>query len=201
MDLPETSILNFFNKVLISLSELTPIGDSCSIDSLIKQCRSVVFGGQRGEYESVLDHCEYIGLVKIKHKEVVISILGERFLSANRERYFEINEAQKQLITEKIIFSGAWSHHARELFNYFSLNQVTETYELSLVDTALLKNQITSIHFFKYLGILQEQKFVIRVEKKYSELVYQLTADGKAISEQQLEKILMENRKLGAKAE
>ena len=35
MDLPETSMLNFFNKVLISLSELTPVGDSCAIDSLI----------------------------------------------------------------------------------------------------------------------------------------------------------------------
>ena len=201
MELPETSILNFFNKVLISLSELTPIGDSCSIDSLIKQCRSVVFGGQRGEYESVLDHCKYIGLVKIKNKEVVISTLGEKFLSANRERYFEINESQKQLIAERVIFLGAWSHHARELFNSFSLNQVTETYELSTVDTPLSKNQITSIHFFRYLGILHEEKSVIKIEKRYSELVYQLTADGKAISEQQLEKILMENRRLGAKAE
>ena len=201
MDLPETSILNFFNKVLISLSELTPTGGSCSIDSLIRQCRSVVFGGQRGEYESVLDHCKYIGLFKIKNKEVVVSTLGEKFLSANRERYFEINEAQKQLITERVIFLGAWSNHARELFNSFSLNQVTETYELSTVDTLLSKNQITSIHFFKHLGILHEERLVIKIEKKYSELVYQLTANGKAISEQQLEKILMENRRLGAKAE
>ena len=122
-------------------------------------------------------------------------------MNANRERYFEINESQKQLISERIVFLGAWSHHARELFNSFSLNQITETYEASILDTSLSKNQNASIHFFTYLGILQEDKFVIKVEKKYSELVYQLTADGKAISEQQLEKILMENRKLGAKAE
>jgi len=201
MDLPETSMLNFFNKVLISLSELTPVGDSCAIDSLINQCKSTVFGGRRGEYDSVLSHCEYTGLVKIKNKKVIISTLGQKFLNANRERYFEINESQKQLISERIVFLGAWSHHARELFNSFSLNQITETYEASILDTSLSKNQNASIHFFTYLGILQEDKFVIKVEKKYSELVYQLTADGKAISEQQLEKILMENRKLGAKAE
>src|SRR3989338_8403972 len=137
MDLPETNILNFFNKVLISLLELTPAGGSCSIDSLINQCK-------------------YTGLVKIVNKNITISSLGQKFLNANRERYFEINEAQKQLITERIIFLGVWSHYARELFNSFSLNQVTETYELSIVDISLSKNQNASIHFFKYLGILQE---------------------------------------------
>ncbi len=201
MDLPETTMLNFFNKVLISLSELTPDGDSCPTDSLINQCKSVVFGGERGEYDSVLNYCKYAGLVQIKGKNVTISTLGQKFLNANKERYFEINEAQKQLVTERIIFLGPWSNHARELFNSFSLNQLTEAYELSMGDSSLSKNQSASIHFFKHLGILQEGKFVIQVEKKYSELVYQLTADGKVMSEQQLEKILMENRKLGARAE
>lgn len=202
MELPEeTSMLNFFNKVLISLSELTPDGGSCSVESLINQCKSVVFGGQRGEYDSVLNHCKHCGLVQIKNKNITISTLGQKFLNANRARYFEITEAQKQLISERIIFKGAWSHHARDLFDYFSLNQTTATYELSINDTLLSKNQNATIHFFKYLGILQEREFVIRVDKKYSQMVYELTADAKAITEQQLEKILMENRRLGAQAE
>ena len=58
-----------------------------------------------------------------------------------------------------------------------------------------------TVHFFKYLGILQEENFLIQVHKRYSQLVYELTADSKAISEQQLEQLLMENRKLGAQAE
>lgn len=201
MDLPETRMLNFFNKVLISLSELSPTGDSCSVESLISQCKSVVFGGQRGEYDSVLSHCKHCGLLQIKNRNVTISALGLKFLSANRERYFEINEAQKQLISERIIFRGAWNNHARELFDHFSLNQASAVYELSIVDSSLPKNLNATIHFFKYLGILQEGEFVIQVVRKYSELVYLLTADSKAITEQQLEKILMENRKLGAQAE
>jgi hypothetical protein len=48
---------------------------------------------------------------------------------------------------------------------------------------------------------LQEENFLIQVHKRYSQLVYELTADSKAISEQQLEQLLMENRKLGAQAE
>jgi len=201
MELPETSMLNFFNKVLISLSELTPDGDSCSVDSLITHCKSFALGGVRGEYESVLNHCRVGGLISIKGKNVSLSTLGNKFLSANREKYFEITESQKQIIAERIVFKGAWSNHARELFEYFSANTQTTLYELSTVETSLPQNQNVTVHFFKYLGILQEENSLIQVHKRYSQLVYELTADSKAISEQQLEQLLMENRKLGVQAE
>lgn len=201
MNLPETNMLNFFNKVLISLADLTPQGDACSLDSLITQCQSIVFGGVRGEYESVISHCKFCGLVAVKNSNVMLSTLGHRFLSANRERFFEVTEAQKQIIAERIIFKGPWNHHARDLFEYFTANQTTATYELSTLETALPVEQNTIVHFFKYIGILKEDNFILRVEKRYTTLVYELTADGKALTEQQLEKILMENRKLGAQAE
>jgi len=180
MELPETSMLNFFNKVLISLAELTPEGDSCSVDSLITHCKSFALGGVRGEYESVLNHCRFSGLISVKGKNVSLSTLGNKFLSANREKYFEITESQKQI---------------------FAANTQTTLYELSTVETSLPQNQNVTVHFFKYLGILQEENFLIQVHKRYSQLVYELTADSKAISEQQLEQLLMENRKLGAQAE
>ena len=201
MDLPETNMLNFFNKVLISLADLTPSEDSCSIESLIVQCKSVVFGGVRGEYETILNHCKFCGLISTKNTNVSLSMLGHRFLSANREKYFEINEAQKQIISERIVFKGAWSMHARSLFEFFSVNQATAIYELSTIDTSIPIALNATVHLFKYLGILRDGEFVIQVDKKYSELVYQLTADSKAITEQQLEKMLIENNKLGAKAE
>ncbi len=201
MELPETSMLNFFNKVLISLADLTPDNDSCSVNSLITHCKSFSLGGVRGEYESILNHCKFCGLISYKGKNVTLSVLGHKFLSANREKYFEITESQKQMLTEKIIFKGAWSIHARELFGYFSANPQTLLYELSTVDTSLPTSQNTAVHFFKYLGILQEDNTLIKVDGKYSQLVYELTADSKAISEHQLEQLLMENRKLGAKAE
>ncbi|MBS1765169.1 MAG: DUF3883 domain-containing protein [Bacteroidetes bacterium] len=201
MELPETSMLNFFNKVLISLAELTPDGDSCSVDSLITHCKSFALGGVRGEYESVLNHCKVGGLISIKGKNVSLSTLGNKFLTANREKYFEITESQKQIIAERIVFKGAWSNHARELFEHFSANTQTTLYELSTVETSLPQNQNVTVHFFKYLGILQEENSLILVHKRYSQLVYELTADSKAISEQQLEQLLMENRKLGAQAE
>lgn len=201
MELPETNMLNFFNKVLISLAELTPEGDSCSVDTLITHCKSFALGGVRGEYESVLNHCRFSGLISVKGKNVLLSTLGHKFLSANREKYFEITEAQKQIIAERIVFRGAWSNHARELFAHFSANTQTTLYELSTVETSLPQTQNVSVHFFKYLGILQEEKSLIQVHKRYSQFVYELTADSKAISEQQLEQLLMENRKLGAQAE
>lgn len=199
-NLPETTVLNFFNKVLISLSDLASTED-CSIDSLIKQCKSIASGGQIGDYELILNYCKTCGLIQIRNNLVTISVLGQKFLDANRERYFEINEAQKQLIIEKIIFKGTLNHFARELFEFFSLNQNTYRYEISTNENLLSDSHDRTIHFFKYLGILTSNDFIVQVEKKYSELVYELMADSKGISEQQLEKSLIENRKLGAQAE
>lgn len=201
MKLPETTMLNFFNRMLISLLELTADGSNCSVESLIKQCKSAVFGGQRIEYLSVLEHCKFCGLVQIKEDFISLSVLGQNFLDANTNHYFELTEAQKQLIVERIVFKGVWNQYARSLFSNFSLNQLLGTYEISTDEISLDKEQNITIHFFKYLGLLKDVKSIIQVEKQYSELVYQLTADSKILSEQQLEKILMENRKLGAQAE
>jgi len=201
MDLPDSGMLNFFNKVLIALSDLTPDGSPCSIESLIDQCGIVSFGGQRAEYSSVIDHCHHCGLLQLKNKHVRMSTLGQKFLDANRDRYFEITEAQKQLIVERILFKGAWHSRARELFLLFSFNQTKSKYELSTIDNILTKANLATVHFLKSLGVIEELEYIIQVETKYSELVYVLTADSKTITEQQLEKIWMENRKLGAQAE
>jgi len=201
MNLPETNLLNFFNKVLIAFEDLSPDGTDCFVDSLIDHCKSVAFGGIRGEYESILDHCKYCGLISVRNNKINLSTLGHRFLKANSERYFEITEAQKQLIAERIVFKGAWSQNARELFEHFNVNHSNFIYEYSTIDTVLPVNQNSTIHLFKFLGIINEDEFIIKVDKKYSGLVYELIADRKVLSEQQLEKILLENRKLGVQAE
>ena len=201
MNLPEPSMLNYFNVILTCLLDLSDDGNSCPVESLLIQCKSVTFGGQINIYDSALEYCKGCGLIKIHGHTATISYLGQQFLDANRERYFEINESQKRLVAERIVFRGAWNHHARELFALFSINQTLAIYELSIIETITSTNQNSTIHFFKYLGILHENKFTIQVDKKYSGLVYQLTVDSKAISEQQLEKILLENRKLGTLAE
>ncbi|HEY5327219.1 MAG TPA: DUF3883 domain-containing protein [Mucilaginibacter sp.] len=201
MDLPDVSTLNLFNKVLISLTDLCSDGNPCSLPSLITQCKSVAFGGHIVDYDIILNHCKNCGLIQIKKNQAVVTVLGQKFLDANRNKYFEITEAQKEIVAERIVFKGSLNTYARELFEFFSPNFETATYEVSVIDTVLPVKQNSSIHFFKHLGIIHEEDHFIHVNKKYSELVYQLTADSKAISEEQLEKILMENRKLGAQAE
>lgn len=201
MDLPDTSTINFFNKVLISLEALCPDGDFCSVTTLVNQCRSIVTGARRADYHIVLEQCREAGLVQVKGARARISSLGVKFLSANNERYFEITEAQKQLVAERIVFKGRWNHKSRELFDYFLLDQKSEQYEFSKIDESLPTSLIEMVQLFKHLGILDESEFVIIVKRAYSQLVYELTADSKALAELELERILAENRKLGAKAE
>lgn len=201
MNLPEIGLLNYFNQVLISLSDLCPNDESCTLKSLVSQCESIAMGGQVVDYNEVLTHCNNGGLIQVKKELVCVSLLGKKFLDSNRERFFELTDAQKNLMAERMIFKGSWNTYARNLFKIFNPNFNTETYECSILDSPFPIEFNATIHLFKFLGILRIEDPLIIVEKKYSELVYQLTADGKAISEHQLEKILMENRKLGTKAE
>ena len=194
-------MLNFFNKVLISLDELTSNGNECDKESLISHCKSFVSGGILGDYETIIEQCRYCGLLTIPHLKISITLLGDRFLRANSEKYFEFTNAQKQVMIERVVFNGSWTHYARELFEIFFINLTSEKYECSLNEPRLTKHLLSVVHFFKYLGLLHFNESVITVDDKYSELVYHMMADRKAVSEQQLEKMLMENRKLGAKAE
>ena len=201
MDLPETTMLNFFNKVLLSLTELTLIDNRCAIDKLIELCKSKVFGGTLGDYEAAISKCKEAGLITIKDKDVAISTLGLKFLNANKMRYFEITEAQKHIIIERIVFKGSWSNHARELFEHFSANPITAVYEASIIEDAFTNELEFAVNLFTFIGILENDNGIVKVNKKYSQLVYELTADSKAIAEQQMEQLIMENRKLGNQAE
>lgn len=201
MELPDATTLNVFNKVLLSLVELCPDGEFCSTHTLIEQCRSIAHGGQIIEYPPVLDACKTAGLIQIKSSRVRISSLGQKLLSANTNRFFEITEGQKQIIAERIVFRGAWSQPARDLFEFFDLNTESETYEFAKSDSEIPRNLAKATQLFKHLGILLEEEFIISVSQKYSQRVYELTADAKALSEIALERILVENRKLGVQGE
>jgi len=201
MDLPDAVTLNIFNKVLLSLVELCPDGEFCSSRTLIAQCRSVAHGGQIVEYPSLLNECKIAGLIQIKSSRIRLSSLGQKLLSANKQRFFEVTEGQKQIIAERIVFRGAWSPAARALFEFFEVNPNSECYELSKIDSEIPRALAKATQLFKHLGILHEEEFKILVNRRYSQLVYELTADAKALSELELERILVENRKLGAQGE
>lgn len=201
MELPDSSLLNFFNKLLISLEDLRPDGDFCSVRTLTKHCRSVALGGQRADYDAVISHCRFAGLLHVHSSKVRISSLGKRFLTANPKNFFEITESQKHLLVERIVFKGSWSIIARELLSFFSLNQTLETYEFSKVDRSLPSDMTSAAHLLKHLGVLFENEDAIQVDKHYAQLVYELMMDSRTLTELELERILAENRKLGVKAE
>lgn len=198
---PHPSLLNEFNKVLISLKELTASDKSCSKSSLMNHCASLTFGGQVINYEDILEICDALKIIDIKGEKVAISSLGNKLLSANRERYYEITEAQKVFIADKIIFRGVLVNHARNFFKFFKPNFEKSTYQYSLSENPIPRKFEQTLQLLKFLKIVYEFNDLLIVHREYVESVYAITADGKAITEQELEQILIENRRLGAQGE
>ncbi len=198
---PNPTLLNDFNRVLISLEELTTSDKYCSKNSLISHCASLTFGGQIINYSDVLEICNDLKIIDLKEEYVAVSSLGNRLLSANREKFYEITEAQKVLIADKIIFKGVLVNHARSFFRFFKPNFEASTYQYSLSENPIPRKFEQTLQLLKFLKIVYESADLLIVYKEYVESVYAITADGKAISEQELEQILIENRRLGAQAE
>jgi hypothetical protein len=199
--IPTPSLLNEFNRVLISLEELSEKNSPCLIQSLINHCTSLTFAGQILNYEVIVNHCNDYKIIQIKNNEVSISSLGHRLLTGNREKYYEITEAQKVFIAEKIVFKGVLINFARDFFHFFEPNFETGTYQYSIIENPIPLKYQPTVHLFKFLNIIVESNNYLIVKRDYVEAVYQITADGKALSEQRLEQILMENRKLGSQGE
>lgn len=201
ISVPSPAALNEFNRVLISLDELTLKEKFCSRNSLVKHCASLTFRGQINDYEKILEFCDDLKIIDIKEEMVAISSLGSKLLSANREKYYEITDAQKVFIADKIVFKGVLVNHARSFFRLFKPNFELSTYQYSLSENSIPVKFEQTLQLLIFLKILIENKELLVVNNEYVELVYSIMADGKALSEQQLEQILIENRKLGAQAE
>jgi hypothetical protein len=161
----------------------------------------LTFAGQILNYEVIINHCNAYKIIQIKNDEVSLSSLGHKLLTGNREKYYEITDAQKVFIAEKIIFKGVLINFARDFFYFFEPNFDTATYQYSITENPIPLKYQPTVHLFKFLNIIVETNKYLIVRKEYVEAVYQITADGKALSEQRLEQILMENRKLGAQGE
>lgn len=201
MDLPETGTLNLFNKLLISLSDLGGEQEYCATSSIVRQCRSVVFGGEIVDYPNLFAIATHSGLITVKGNAAKTSPLGQKFLRANPERFFEITPGQKNLLAERVVFGGGWVPVAKKFFEIFSPHPGGKTYEFAKAEADVPRKLARALQLFKALGIVTETKQSIRVTESYASFVYGLFANRKAMSELELEQILIENRKLGVEAE
>lgn len=201
MDLPNSTDLNEFNRVLMVVAELSGQNQACSVDSIITVCSSFTLGGHVVDHAKMLKLCSYAGLLSVKKGQAMLTELGREFLNRNPDFWYELTDAQKHLLAEQVILTGPWQSRARDLFLSFSPNYSDITYELGLVDNPPLLRHNATIHLLKVLGVLRGTEGKLRVTPLFVAHVNKLLADRHGMTEGRLDQMLQANRKLSAQAE
>lgn len=190
-----------FNRMLLATSALTDKDTGCSINSLITLCSSLALGGKSSNHMRTLELCNSVGFLKVRRGKIFLTDFGKEFLKFNPESYYEITEKQKEFIIQKLIFGEYGRTFTRALFLNFRPNFSIVTYEINLVDT-LLSNKFNRIlYLLKTLVVLDEADGKLIVTPKYVSRVRALLTKGKIASEDELDKALQAERKLGIQAE
>jgi hypothetical protein len=192
--LPSLQELNELNRILLIVHELRDKNNECSIKSVIKYSSSITFGGRYFDHFQTLRLCTQSNFVSVSKNMIKLNELGFQFLKLNPDQFYEITTQQKDFVSKELIFNGLWMSKARDLFLSFNLNYILGTYDLSLFDDFLPKRLNPIINLLKQLNIIVIEDNKIIVVSKYVPYVNNLLSEKKSLSQDDLEKILQENR-------
>ncbi|MBM9590154.1 DUF3883 domain-containing protein [Leptospira sp. 201903075] len=170
------------------------------MSSLIEHCQSISIGWIV-DYEEIILYCQNGRLLTIIDNIVSLTNLGQQFVYANKEEYLELTNEQKNIIVEQIVFNGSWEHESRIFFSSFKVNLNLGTYELSFEENPLQARFNKILKVFIFLEIVEINQFYVRVFPKFSLTISNLISRDKTITEEELENILSEKKRLGSAAE
>jgi len=193
--------LNEFNRILISVKKLSDKDNKCRKQDVINYCSSIIFGGSQANHRKNIELCNKSELLKTKNNILQLTILGEEFITLNKNSQYEVTKEQEEFISKRIIFEGPWKHQIKSLLDNFSPNYSKLTYELSLIDNPLPKSFYATIYLLKRLNILNEEEGIYFVNPKYVVLVKELTLEKDGLSEDKLEESLKQSKKISILAE
>jgi len=201
MKLLQTAEVDELNRVLIAVSELEVQGQGCSVEAVLVLCSSLALGGRPVDHRKTLQQCSFAGFLSVSKGTATLTETGKEFLKLNPASSYELTDAQKQFVAERMILLGPWHSQARDLFLNFSPNYSKVTYEFVTFDNPLPLRYRSAVHLLLKLGVLLEVDDVLTVAPEYVASVRQLLSNRHGTTEEDLAEALQENRKLSAQAE
>jgi hypothetical protein len=201
MRLPTSTDLVNFNYLMIVIYTLSVDG-WCSIKAVHETCAQRTFNAQIIDYRKIIEVLEYCDLLVTKRGKVSITDKGSEFVRLNEHSFLELNPKQKYFLAENCMFYGRYKSQAKRIFNTFvsDHNEMTYKYNWSDKYEVPINDKIT-LHVFEYLGIVIRREAAFAVDPKYLKHVREIRAETRGITQEELERSLDTNRKLGFKAE
>ncbi len=137
--------LRELNRILSVTMELNLVADDILPASIILACQQSVYFGGFPDHQDVLDTALEIGfLLRRSNSSLIVSDLGEQFLSLNPERYYELQTPQLPFLFALLISEGPLHADSAQLASLFQEDRVSGSLFLRAEQLRSLPNPLAA---------------------------------------------------------
>lgn len=143
------------NRVLIAIQELS-VDDYAKKNDVLNECKQVVLGGKIPNHEETISFSISSGMIIELENSLKMSLLGKKFLKANLEGIWDLNEEQNKILIENCFLEGFLKDTTIEILKQFFPDNKRQTFVLSKSDEGFILGNPKFIRSLFQIGLLQE---------------------------------------------
>lgn len=194
--------INEINRVLLAVSQLAIDSDKgVPYKNVVGYCNEMVIGGNFPNHDDTIDFCKQIKLIRQEGNRVTITSLGNKLLSLNKKKGYDLTQKQKTFLVDNCFLSGALVDKVRGIISQFSSDYEKGVFYWSRVDDLPLKDNMNILQILIQIGILVERKDAILVSPRYSIVADRIVQNARSLTPEELVERLDNQQKLGRIAE
>lgn len=189
------------NRVVIAVRELVDLDGWAEMESVLRQCSSVVIEGKLPDHEQSIDFAISVGLLSRDGTKLMLTSQGQAFHDLNPDGYYEPTSDQERLLIRVCFMDGRFRRETRALLSGFSPAFEEGTFRWSPVDSPRLEAPPWLVDHLAQLRLVVPWRDGLEVSREYVDTVATFLGEGKGWSEDALEEFLRERREIGELAE
>lgn len=191
------------NKLVLALMRLSSDKNTVMQDILFKDLSRVYITWETSGYDTVLDFCDMLGLVKCNGAHVTLTKSGilysELYSSDNGVPNLDLNMRQRKALMSMMIDSDKIMAKIRRFIGGLCIDFASVPKSWFAKSTEYCLRDI--IEFMKDIGFVYHDGKILRIHHGMSRIVSMIKNDRKTMTEEELMTVLQINKETGACAE
>jgi len=189
------------NRILLAINEIGLKDASAKKNAMLFECKNIVLGGKISNHEDTIDFCISCKIIEEDGNVIKLTNLGKELCKLNSEKNWELNNQQKKILIENCFLDGCYKQKTIDFLKQFYSDNKRQTFVFSYKNGTPLYGNFTDIKLLKQVGLILEEKDFLLVNPEYSEYVSYLKNSKSKMTDEELERKLKKDKKIGKIAE
>ena len=159
--------LREINRVLLAINDLS-VNDLAKKDDVINECKKVVLGGKIPNHDDTVNFCISTGITFESNGLLKHSSLGKKFLKANLDDIWDLNEQQKTLLIENCFLDGFCKEETLSILKHFLPDNKRQTFVFSKKDDFTLTDNPNTLQLLLQVELILTDEKLMFVNPNFS---------------------------------